>query len=125
MPVREALGYPPVRRLVRLMVTARRLGEAERAAADLADALRDNLVRPGLTMLGPAPAVFPRLQDRFRGPDPLKGTLRRGERSWLADCLRALKDSRRGVDVAHDVDPVSCTDRAGCNRRRRNGLHRS
>jgi len=37
----------------------------------------------------------------------LKGTLRAAERQWLADCLRALKEAHRGVDVSHDVDPVS------------------
>ncbi|MBE0566533.1 MAG: primosomal protein N' [Krumholzibacteria bacterium] len=107
MPVREALGYPPARRLVRLMVSARRLGEAESAARELAGALRANLGRGRLEVLGPAPAVFPRLQDRFRVQLLLKGTLRTAERAWLADCLRALKESRRGVEVGHDVDPVN------------------
>ncbi len=107
MPMRRALGYPPARRLVRLMVTGRRQGEVEAAAADLAGAVRRHLQRPGLDLLGPAPAVFPRLQDRFRVQLLLKGALRPGERTWLADCLRALKESRRGIDVAHDVDPVS------------------
>ena len=107
MPVRRALGYPPVRRLVRLMVSARRLGDAEAAAADLVGAVRSSLGRPELSVLGPAPAVFPRLQDRFRVQVLIKGSLRPAERVWLAECLRALKESRRGIDVAHDVDPVS------------------
>ncbi|HPF71391.1 MAG TPA: primosomal protein N', partial [Candidatus Krumholzibacteria bacterium] len=106
-PVRDALGYPPARRLLRLMVTGRRLGDVEAAAADLAGALRATLVRPGLDLLGPAPAVFPRLQDRHRVQLLVKGALRPAERAWLADCLRALREGRRGIDIVHDVDPVS------------------
>ena len=107
LPLREALGYPPVRRLLRLAVTARRKAAAESVAGELAEALRDAFTRPGLAVLGPAPAVFPRLQDRYRFQLLVKGTLRRGERTWLTECLRRLREARRGVDLVHDVDPVS------------------
>ncbi|MCP4574471.1 MAG: primosomal protein N' [bacterium] len=107
LPVRRALDYPPIRRLLRVAVTSRRKGAAEEAAEQLAAALRANLKRPGLTVLGPAPAVFPRLQDRYRTVLLVKGSLRRAERVWLADCLRSLKEGRRGLEVVHDVDPIS------------------
>jgi primosomal protein N' (replication factor Y) len=107
MPQREALGYPPFRRLLRLGITGKRLGTTEEAAGRLADALRETFDRPALTILGPAPAVFPRLQDRFRFQILVKGELRRGEKTWLAACLRSLKEGYRGVDVVHDFDPVS------------------
>jgi len=107
MPTRQALGYPPARRLLRLAVTSRRKGDAEAVASELATALRDAFTRPGLSVLGPAPAVFPRLQDRHRFQLLVKGTLRRAERTWLTECLRRLKEARRGVDLIHDVDPVS------------------
>ena len=58
-------------------------------------------------MLGPAPAVFPRLQDRYRFQILVKGELRRGEKTWLSACIRSLKEGYRGVDVVHDFDPVS------------------
>jgi primosomal protein N' len=83
------------------------MGTTEEAAERLAAALRDAFDRPALTVLGPAPAVFPRLQDRFRFQILVKGELRRGEKTWLADCIRSLKESYRGVDVVHDFDPVS------------------
>jgi primosomal protein N' len=89
------------------MVVSRRLGDAQGAATELDRALRATLRRTGLTVLGPAPAVFARLQDRYRFQILIKGTLRPAERTWLADCLRALRDTRRGVDAAHDVDPVT------------------
>jgi len=107
LPLRESLGYPPFRRLLRLAVTARRKGDAEEAAAALGDAVRTAFTRPGLQVLGPAPAVFPRLQDRHRFQILVKGTLRKAERAWLRECLQRLREARRGVDVIHDVDPVS------------------
>ena len=107
LPAREALGYPPHRRLLRLGVTGRRQGEAEAAADRLAEVIRESFVRPGLTVLGPAPAVFPRLHDRFRFQILIKGTLNRREKLWLAGVLVSLRESFRGIDVVHDVDPVS------------------
>ena len=87
----------------------RRDGRAtpKRRPADLGAPSRAAWRRPELSVLGPAPAVFPRLQDRYRFQILIKGSLRPAERVWLAECLRALKESRRGIDVAHDVDPVS------------------
>ena len=69
--------------------------------------MRANLVGPRFTVMGPAPAVFPRLHDRFRFQILIKGKLGLREKKWLADCLRSLKESYRTVDVVHDVDPVS------------------
>ncbi len=107
LPARKALGYPPHRRLLRLGVTSRRLGEAEDAATGLAEVIRVSFKRPGLAVLGPAPAVFPRLHDRFRFQILIKGTLNRPEKVWLSGALSNLRESYRGVDVVHDVDPVS------------------
>jgi len=106
-PVRKALGYPPFRRLLRLGVSGRRLGHTEEAARQLTDAVRASLHGSGVTLLGPAPAVFPRLKDRYRFQILIKGTLGKKEKDWLADCLRSFKVEFRGVDVVHDMDPVS------------------
>ena len=106
-PVRKALGYPPFNRLLRLGIVSRRSGHAEEAARQLAEAIRANLVGPGLEVLGPAPAVFPRLKDRYRFQILVKGTLGKKEKEWLGECLRSFKEGFRGVDVIHDMDPVS------------------
>ena len=106
-PVRKALGYPPFNRLLRLGVRSRQLGHAEEAARQLADAVRTNLCGPGVEVLGPAPAVFPRLQDRFRFQILIKGSLGKREKDWLAECLRSFREGFKGADVFHDVDPVS------------------
>ncbi len=103
---RRRAGYPPFTRLVRLGVSGLRQGQIERAAEQLADAMRSRLAAPGRELLGPAPAVFPRLQNRYRQQILLKGELSRGEKSWLVDCGRALREAHRGLEVVLDVDPV-------------------
>ena len=105
--MRQALGYPPFKRLLRLGVTGRRLGLAEEAARQLAEAVAATLRGPGIEVLGPAPGVFPRLKDRYRFQILIKGTLSSRKKDWLADCLRSFKERFRDVDVVHDVDPVS------------------
>lgn len=107
MPVRRALGYPPSRRLLRVGITGRRLGQVEEAAHRLAEALRRNLASDRILVLGPAPAVFPRLNDRYRYQILVKGTLGKAAKSWLVGVLAELKAGYKGVEVVHDVDPVS------------------
>lgn len=107
LAVRRELGYPPYRRLLRVGLAARRQADAATAASALAGALRQELGGKSIAVLGPAPAVFERLMDRYRFQILLKGDLSPGLKSWLAGCLRALEDSYPRVDVMHDIDPVS------------------
>jgi len=107
MPLRNALGYPPGRRLIRLAVSGKKLPTVETAAEQLCAAIRQTLTGPDLTVLGPAPAVFPRQNDRYRFQILVKGPVSLAEKAWLAECLRSLKAGFRGVDVMHDVDPVN------------------
>ena len=107
MPLRRALGYPPHRRLLRLGISGRRQGQTEQAANSLADVLRKNLTGAKVTILGPAPAVFPRLNDRFRFQILIKGTVSGESKQWLIKVLASLKESFQGIEVIHDVDPVS------------------
>jgi primosomal protein N' (replication factor Y) len=96
---RKELGYPPFRRLMRLVYRHASGDRAEREAETAAGRLRERLRadRPGLTdLVGPAPCFFGKIagesrwQVIVRGPDP--AALARGEpyRGW-----------------AIDVDPVS------------------
>ena len=103
---RRAVDYPPFRRMLRLGVTGRGLAAVEAAAAQLAGLLREHLTREDLTVLGPAPAVFPRLQDRHRHQILVKGELGTAQKAWLAEGVRVLKDRHRGVDVILDFDPA-------------------
>lgn len=106
LAVRAEVGYPPYRRMLRLALVSRRLGEVSAAAATLADLIRAGLRNPAVEVLGPAPAVFPRLHDRYRYQLLLKGGLSTAEKAWLADCARRMGARTRGLDVMLDVDPV-------------------
>jgi primosomal protein N' (replication factor Y) len=106
LAARRELGYPPFRRLIRIGLSGQRQGATEAAACALADAFRNALQGEGRDILGPAPAVFSRLQDRFRFQILIKGQLSTREKSWLADCLRVARDKQRGMDTILDVDPL-------------------
>jgi primosomal protein N' (replication factor Y) len=100
---RRALGYPPFRRLVRVLVTAPEAAVAEGAAEALADAAAPALA--GDALLGPAPLV--RLKDRGRSHLIVK-TDRPGRaaavfRGLLADLAADLR--RAGATAVVDVDP--------------------
>ncbi|MBK7672087.1 MAG: primosomal protein N' [bacterium] len=107
LDVRRTLGYPPYRRLARVGIAARAQAEAAAAAAALGGALRDQFAGDAIVVLGPAPAVFERLMDRYRFQVLLKGDLPLRHKAWLAGCLRALAVSFPGVEVMLDIDPVS------------------
>jgi len=102
---RRAAGYPPFCRLVRLGITGPRQGDVAHAAGQLAQAISRELAGR-CEVLGPAPAVFGRLQNRYRHQVLLKGDLGRAEKAWLAQCCQALRDAHRNLDVMVDVDPV-------------------
>lgn len=103
---RRQAGYPPFTRLVRLGLSGLRQGETEQAAAQLARALRKQLGETGCEILGPAPAVFVRLQKRYRWQLLLKGGITRSQKSWLAGCCRALRETRRHLEIILDIDPA-------------------
>ncbi len=107
LPVRKALSYPPYSRLVRLGLSGKKLPMVEEAADKLAAALRQNLGPGGVTIMGPAPAVFPRLNDRYRFQIILKGALGTESKEWLRLCLKNLSEAYGQVDVLHDFDPVA------------------
>jgi len=107
LPMRKALGYPPFRRLTRLGLSGKRLGEVEAAADGLAEALRRELGALGMSVLGPAPAVFPRLNDRYRFQILVKGAFNAEKRAWLAGCLASFRETYKKVDVLHDMDPLA------------------
>ena len=92
---RQDMGYPPYRRLARIVFSysdpVKAQAEAERAAARLADILREQAFT-GTSLIGPAPCFYRRLnrQHRWhlllRGPDP-RAALRhiRAEPGWQVD----------------------------------------
>jgi primosomal protein N' (replication factor Y) len=97
---RREQGYPPYRRLVKLVYEHTSPSRAQAEAGALAQRLRDALARRGLPsadLMGPAPAFFARLRGRYRW----QLLLRHAE---PAKILRAV-EIPAGWRV--DVDPVS------------------
>jgi primosomal protein N' (replication factor Y) len=90
---RQELGYPPARRLGRLVIEG---GDAARFAGDLAGRCR----AAGLAVLGPSELPGRRLQLVLQGGDELPGA--------LASALERFRGRRRigSTRLLVDVDPV-------------------
>jgi len=84
MGSRQELGYPPYRRLARILFSDAKPETAQQQAELAAERLRHIIAERGLsgtTLIGPAPCFYSRLDRRYRwhlllrGPDP-RGALR-------------------------------------------------
>lgn len=90
---RREHGYPPFRRLVRLLLRAREEEHALRYAEELARRLTDVFGEDaGVEILGPAPAPLARLQNRYRVHIILKVTDPARCRSVLRSVLPRFRD---------------------------------
>ncbi|HET9112080.1 MAG TPA: primosomal protein N' [Ktedonobacterales bacterium] len=103
LSVRRQYGYPPFRRLVKLVYEHHDRYSAQVEAMALADALERVIQArrlPATDLVGPAPAFMERLRGRYRwqiilrGPDPLQA-------------LRALPPDALVPGWAIDVDPAT------------------
>lgn len=128
LAMRRHLGYPPFRRLARLVVAHEREETCMHRAEELAAALRGwidrvNRTRPAqggapssegtpdgsffADVLGPAPCTRPRLRDHYR----YELLLRAARAADLQQILRALRGGAKGTGGAKgfivDVDPVA------------------
>ncbi|OPZ22562.1 MAG: Primosomal protein N' [candidate division BRC1 bacterium ADurb.BinA364] len=110
MRMRRPLRFPPVERLISILVSAEQ-PETAMGMAKRLDSLLRNLARQerfaGLSVLGPAPCPIERVRGRWRWR-----LLARGERpaAMHAMARAALEEfdqlaSRRKVEVTVDVDP--------------------
>jgi len=98
---RAALGYPPARHLVRIVVSGPEPGPVERALTELRDGL------PGFDLLGPAPLL--RLRRRHRAQLIAKTDRPRAFASRAAALLSAAAPAMRRARLTAvvDVDPQS------------------
>ena len=114
---RRERGYPPFTHVVRVMLMHEQEDRVVKAAHELTACLRvgmtaGNCGNNGLDvpiMLGPAPAVFPRLKNRYRWqlavrgkrPDVLRKLVHRGVEKFFRG------PASGGVTLSIDVDPLS------------------
>jgi primosomal protein N' (replication factor Y) (superfamily II helicase) len=98
---RRALGYPPFRHLVRVVVTGPELADALRALEELRAGIDD------AELLGPAPLL--RLRGKQRAQLIGKTDRPRALASRLASLLAAAAPAMRraGLNAVVDVDPQS------------------
>jgi primosomal protein N' (replication factor Y) len=101
---REAFGYPPFRRLLRVVVRGRRVAAVEARAEET----RGRIVRAASCrthILGPAVPPVPRVQGRHRRHLVVKAPDHR-EVAAVLQALRKAPRPRGGVEELWDVDPV-------------------
>ncbi|MDR2471422.1 MAG: primosomal protein N' [Treponema sp.] len=104
---REALGFPPYTRLIRLVLRSRKEDRADRAAARLA-ALAAPLLPPGGELLGPAECPLGLQNGNYRRHLLLRGpTLGPLHRAAAAALERYDAERDPAVYLETDVDPVS------------------
>jgi primosomal protein N' (replication factor Y) len=98
LALRERFASPPFGRLVKLTVGLADRSEAEAAAVEMAERLRDRAAARGVRVqvVGPAPAYIARRADRWRWNVVLRG-----------DAPAALLDGGLDAPWSVDVDPES------------------
>ena len=111
---RKRVGYPPYTELVRFVVRGEDENKTEAFAADLAAHLRSSLQNTKdkqgaplpFRLLGPAPAVFPKLRGYWRWHihlhSPYGAAMREAIRAALAQKIEKPSD----VEWIVDVDPI-------------------
>lgn len=103
LKVRQRGGYPPFGRLLALILS----GETEQDVRHAGSKLVQNFPhKPGLKILGPAPAPLARLRDRWRYRLLLHSTAEQPLHAAVKDWLSHVP-LPKGVRVDIDVDPQS------------------
>jgi primosomal protein N' (replication factor Y) (superfamily II helicase) len=106
IPHRQELGYPPFGKLLRIVVVGEKEDGVRSLAGQIARSIRNRLP-PQSVLLGPSPAVFSRINNKFRYSLLLKSKSARAIQE-IAGCARKnLPKRTEGIKVAFDVDPVN------------------
>ena len=101
---RKQAGYPPYSRLVRVLVEARDRGRALAEVTAVANSLPESR---DWNVLGPAPAMVPRIKDRWRHHILVKCFNDDGFREVMAAFGEVEGRSSQTLRITVDVDPGS------------------
>jgi primosomal protein N' (replication factor Y) len=105
---RTELGYPPVRRVVKIEVKSGQEKTAAEAAAVAKDRVRSLLKGKETTLLGPAPSPLSRVRGKYRFQMLLLSSKRETLRMLAIEARKAVEDKfGRKCQVIIDVDPVN------------------
>ena len=108
LETRRALNYPPYSRLVLACCSAADAGILSAFMEDWVSAARQVLAGRGVTVLGPAAPLVPRVKNRYREQMLIKGPIIQADKDAV---LRAFADLMKkgrgtsGIDLRWDVDP--------------------
>ncbi len=109
LPIRMAFGYPPISRLVRLIISAEKeleaAGWAERVARSFSKSLSQTGRPDAARVVGPAPAPLMKLRGKYRYHIQILGKDERLIRTLVRCGLQCLEEARQ-VSWVVDVDPV-------------------
>jgi len=101
---RRLLGYPPVTHMLGILVTAHEEEEADTAAAEAAERLKEP---EGLIVTGPGPAFISKLNDIFRRVIYVRSADEQ-RLTGIPEILKPLTEEAyltRGVETYYDFDP--------------------
>jgi primosomal protein N' (replication factor Y) len=104
---RRSLHYPPITKMVNLMLAGRQERQVAQAARWLAGRLKHN--QAGIKILGPSPATITKIKDNTRWQLLLKGIRSSNLHSTLENVINSFQrqPAFKGVRIEVDVDPVN------------------
>ena len=106
MRVREAMGYPPFKRLLQIVISSTNASKASGAARRIKDDIKDSSVDKNIEVLGPAQSPVFKRGKHYRFQLLLKIPLG-DELDSLLRVLNGAARQARGFSVKIDVDPVT------------------
>jgi len=104
---RKGAGYPPFKRLIRILLKGNRAESVVAGSALFKQLLDKYMDRTKIEVAGPVPAPFHKLRGKHRWHFLLKSQSTRYMRNQLKQVLQAFHmEGIRGVEVEIDVDPL-------------------
>ena len=104
LELRRMLGYPPFRRLLRLLITDEKAERAEQTANEIGEALHEANPAGRVEVLGPSPCPIEKLQSRYRWHILLKALKVQDLQMVVRKALQG--HNGRSSRVALDPDPL-------------------
>jgi primosomal protein N' (replication factor Y) len=105
---RSELGYPPVRRIIKIEVKSSQEKSAAEAAMTARDSIRSHLKGKETALLGPAPSPIAKVRGKHRFQMLLLSPKRETLRVLAMEARKAVEEKYgRKVQVIVDVDPVN------------------
>ncbi len=107
LELRKQFGYPPFNHLTRIIFRHNNEDRVKEVSSDFTKKIRNVLSIFGFTntisLLGPAPAPYLKIRDKFRWQLLLKG-----DEQQLDKVIQTLRTNptRLGVQIIYDIDPV-------------------